>query len=195
MDRATKNAATKRKLPAFEYDVGAPIILPEIRVIQVFGDITAELAAPVVASIHYINATAGTDSRPIKVFVNSDGGSFDDGFAIADTIRTSEIPVETYCLGRAYSIALPIFMSGKTRYAYQNSSIMFHGMSLDAGGSARNLRVTVDGADKANAMMMEFIAGRSKIPLAMLKSAVEKNKDLYLYTDDMIKYKMAHKVI
>lgn len=185
----------QKKQQLFDFDSGRPILMPTIRMLQVFGDIDTELVAPVIACIHYINATAGSDKKPIKVFVNSDGGSFEDGFALADVIRTSEIPVETYCTGRAYSIALPIFMSGSTRYVYHNSSVMFHGVSLDAGGTAKSLRSTVDGADKSNTMMMEFIASRSKVPMSMLKGAVEKNKDLYIYPEDLIKYKMAHKIL
>ena len=190
--------ATKpdRKQQAFDFENGRPILMPNIRVLQVFGDIDTDVVAPVIACIHYINSTAGQDKSPIKIYVNSDGGAFEDGFALADTIRTSQIPVETYCIGRAYSVALPIFMAGATRYVYSHSSVMFHGVSLDdAGGTAKSLRSTVDGADKSNTMMMDFISSRCKIPLSMLKSAVEKNKDLYLYPEDMIKYKMAHHLL
>lgn len=184
-----------KKQQFFDYDGMRHILMPGIRVLQVFGEVDTDVAAPLIACLHYINATAGSDRTPIKVFVNSDGGSFEDGFAIADVIRTSEIPVETYCAGRAYSVALPIFMAGSTRYAYKNSAVMFHGVSLETGGTAKSLRSTVDGADKSNQIMMEFIASRSKIPPSMLKGAIEKNKDLYLYPEDLLRYKMVHKIL
>lgn len=37
--------------------------------------------------------------EPIRLFINSVGGSVCDGLALVDTILTSKTPVHTYCIG------------------------------------------------------------------------------------------------
>ena len=113
-----------------------------------------------------------------------------------DSILSSPVPVHTYCIGRAYSVALPIFLAGHERAIYRHASVMFHGVSVDgASGTSKTLHTTVDDVDKCNMVMKEFVTSRSKIPPAMLKAAIEKNKDLYLYPDDVLKYKMVGRII
>jgi ATP-dependent Clp protease protease subunit len=174
-------------------------MLPEYRILQAFGEINSDLVSPLIACIHLINAqnaAGASDSTPIRLFVNSDGGHFEDGFALVDTILNSIVPVHTFCIGRAYSVALPIFLAGHDRSMYRHSSVMFHGVSIDgAGGTAKSLHSTVDDVDKCNSTMKEFVTSRCKIPPAMLKAAIEKNKDLYIYPDDVLRYKMAHRII
>lgn len=185
--------------PKFVFDPEQTTILSDIRTIQVFGEIDCTMVSQVIAGIHLFNAQAANaqgDISPIRIFVNSDGGHFEDGFALVDAILTSTVPVHTLCIGRAYSIALPIFLAGHDRSIYRHASVMFHGVSVDgAGGTSKSLHSTVDDVDKCNTVMKEFITSRSKIPPAMLKAAIEKNKDLYIYPDDVLRYKMAHRII
>lgn len=181
------------------FDPERTTILPDIRTIQVFGEIDCALVSQVIAGIHLFNAQASTEAgsqAPIRMFVNSDGGHFEDGFALVDAILNSAVPVHTFCIGRAYSVALPIFLAGHDRSIYKHASVMFHGISVDgAGGTSKSLHSTVEDVDKCNTVMKEFIISRCKIPPAMLKASIEKNKDLYIYPDDVLKYKMAQRII
>lgn len=182
----------------YNLEYGRPILMLDLRVLQVFGEITGDMVAPIIAAIHYINETEKdpANSPPIKIFVNTNGGSFEDGFALVDAILTSKVPTETYCLGKAQSIGLPIFLAGSRRYIYQHASVMFHGITLgEASGTAKMIRTTVDDVDQGNKMMVDFVSSRCKIPMAQLKSSIEKGKDLYLYSDSVMKYKMAHELI
>jgi ATP-dependent Clp protease protease subunit len=193
-----KTAAAKKSQDKFEFETGRPIVLPELRVLQLFGDVSPETVAPVIACIHYINGVAphGTHQAPIRLYVNSDGGAFEDGFALVDVIRSSAIPVETHCIGRACSVALPVFLAGHKRVMYKHAYVMFHGVSLnDLSGTSKNLRTTVNEADKSNKTMMDYITSRCKITPSMLKSHVDKNTDLYLYPEEVIKYKMADELL
>ena len=69
------------------------------------------------------------DARsPIKMYINSPGGSVYDGLGIFDTMRHLSCPVYTYCIGQAYSMAAVLLAAGEKghRYILPNSRVMIH---------------------------------------------------------------------
>ena len=63
---------------------------------------------------------------PIKVYIDSNGGSLTACFTIIDAITMSKTPVWTINIGKAYSAGFFIFITGHKRFAYPNSSFLFH---------------------------------------------------------------------
>ena len=64
--------------------------------------------------------------RPIKMIINSYGGTIYDGFGIIGVMENSKTPIHTYCYGSAMSMALLIFVSGHYRYANRLFTFMYH---------------------------------------------------------------------
>lgn len=167
-------------------------VLPEYGIMHLFGEVSCESVSPLISFLHSVGS-AGCAVPTIRLYVNSDGGSFEDGFALVDTILDCPVPVETICIGRACSIALPVFLSGSTRYVAQHAYTMFHGVSVDgvAGvvGSIKNMATE---ADHCNKMMTRYVCSRSRVSSTVLKKAVAKGQDLYFYPDGMVANGMAH---
>ena len=65
-------------------------------------------------------------NKPIKLLINSSGGSIEDGQAVVDAILTSRAPIITIALGKAMSAAFDILLAGDYRIAYPNSVLMCH---------------------------------------------------------------------
>ena len=59
--------------------------------------------------------------EPIKLYINSCGGSVPDTWAIIDTIKSITTPVYTYCTGYAYSGGFLLFLSGEKRYGSKHA--------------------------------------------------------------------------
>lgn len=76
------------------------------------------------------------DREPIKIYVDSYGGSLTDAFTIIDSIELSETPVWTICIGCAYSGGFFIMLSGDKRIAYPRASFLFHEGSTGNSGTA-----------------------------------------------------------
>lgn len=82
--------------------------------------------------------------RPVKVFINSPGGSVEAGLLMYDVIQTGPVPLELYCVGSAYSMAAILFASGRHgRYLLPHSKVMIHEPSLEAGigGKTSSIRL------------------------------------------------------
>lgn len=75
------------------------------------------------------------EREPIKLYINSNGGALSGALKIIDAIKLSKTPVHTINTGMAYSAGFFIFITGEERYAYPNSSFLFHEGSISMGVS------------------------------------------------------------
>ena len=60
--------------------------------------------------------------KPILLYINSNGGSVPDGYALIDAIMISKTPVYTINQGYCYSMGFLIYIAGKRRFAMPNST-------------------------------------------------------------------------
>ncbi len=71
--------------------------------------------------------------EPIKIYINSNGGSLVATLTIIDAIKKSKTPVYTYNIGAAYSGGFFTFICGHKRFSYRHSSFLFHEGSICMG--------------------------------------------------------------
>jgi len=76
------------------------------------------------------------ERKPIKIYIDSCGGSLTDTFTIIDAIKMSKTPVWTIAVGCAYSGGFFTFISGHKRFAYPHASFLFHEGSTQNGGTS-----------------------------------------------------------
>lgn len=97
-----------------------------------FGEVTDDMAMAFAKEIARFQAE--DPSEPVKVFINSPGGSVGAGMLIYDIIQTASVPIEMYCLGKAYSMGAIIFACGKNgRYMLPHSKVMIHEPLIQSG--------------------------------------------------------------
>lgn len=83
--------------------------------------------------LELIHADDAKDSKekdfkrePIKMYINSHGGSVDNMWGLIDIMLHSKTPIHTYCTGYAYSAGFKIFLAGSKRYCYKHSMFCYH---------------------------------------------------------------------
>jgi ATP-dependent Clp protease protease subunit len=86
------------------------------------------------AQLLFLEAEDAT--RPIKLYINSPGGSVSAGLAIYDTMQYISCPVHTFGMGMAASMGSLLLAGGEKgkRYALKNSTVMIHRMSSNHYG-------------------------------------------------------------
>lgn len=75
-------------------------------------------------SVDEESAIALSEREPIKIYINSYGGSLAAALTLIDSIKLSKTPIETINIGSAYKEAFFVFLSGHRRYAYPRSSFL-----------------------------------------------------------------------
>lgn len=91
------------------------------------------------AQLLFLEAESST--QPIKLYINSPGGSVTAGLAIYDAMQYIASPVHTYCMGQAASMGSLLLAGGERghRYALKHGSVMIHRMSLPSSISSPHL--------------------------------------------------------
>ena len=76
------------------------------------------------------------ERKPIKIYIDSVGGSLLDTFVMIDSIKLSKTPVWTIAIGCVYSGGFFTFITGHKRFAYAHASFLYHEGSITAGGTS-----------------------------------------------------------
>ena len=133
--------------------------------------------------------------EPIKLYINSYGGSVYDMWALIDIIINSKTPIHTYCTGYAMSAAFKIFLAGHKRFCTKHATFMYHQMSYGKEGKYQDLvedRVQTDYLQK---IIEEYVIERTKLTQSDIDDIREKKKDFYIHPQDALKFGIVDEII
>lgn len=65
------------------------------------------------------------EREPIKIYINSLGGSLDAAITIVDSINMSRTPVYTFNIGTVQKESFLIYLAGHKRLTYSNATFMY----------------------------------------------------------------------
>lgn len=102
--------------------------------------------------------------EPIKIYINSEGGSLLATLTMIDAIRMSKTPVYTINTGMAYSGGFFTFIAGHKRFAYPRSSFLFHEGNMQLGNlDAHKFRNAADFYNKQLEILKNDVLNFTKI--------------------------------
>jgi ATP-dependent protease ClpP protease subunit len=85
------------------------------------------------------------------------GGQVAQGITLYNTLKALPVPTIMHNVGNVDSIGNAIFLAGKTRYACQSATFMFHGVGLDLSAGFRLEQA------KAEELLASILAEQKKI--------------------------------
>jgi len=131
--------------------------------------------------------------KPIKIFINSDGGSVDTVLHIIDMIRLSKTPVYTIGMGRVYSAGGLLLMAGHKRYIFPHTSCLIHDGSSGAIGSVGKMLDNLEFTKELERRVKDFILSSTRIS----KKLYDKNyrNDWYMFSEEMIELGIADEIV
>lgn len=133
------------------------------------------------------------ERTPIKIFINSDGGSVDTVMNVIDMITLSKTPVITIGMGRVYSAGGLLLMAGSKRYIFEHTSCLIHDGSSGAIGNIGKLLDNLRFTEALEKRMKDYIISHTHITSAMYDENYR--RDWFLFSDEMIKYGIADEII
>lgn len=117
--------------------------------IYIYGDIVD--GSGLVEQIQKLN---GADE--INVYINTMGGSVQEGIAIINALRRTGATINTYNTSFACSMGATILLAGDNKYMYDNSLTMIHNCWSMACGDSQELRRQADSLDKINQSILNI---------------------------------------
>ena len=133
------------------------------------------------------------DPPPIKIHINSGGGSVLDAFSTADIIKRSDVHITTIVEGICASSATLISLAGYRRLMYKNSYMLIHQLSGAAWGRLSQIKDETVNLTKVMDAIIDYYLDNTKIERKRLNKLL--NKDLYLGADECLKYGFIDEII
>lgn len=139
------------------------------------------------------NNVAVEDRKPIKIFINSDGGDTNITLFTAEVISLSKTPVITVGMGRAYSSGGLLLMAGQKRLIFDTTSVLIHDGSTGAIGDTGKVLDNLEFTKRMEEKVTQFILAHTNIPEKLMRENYR--RDWFLFADEAIKYGIADKII
>lgn len=133
------------------------------------------------------------DRKPIKIFINSDGGNVDTVLHVIDMIRLSKTPVYTIGMGRVYSSGGLLLMAGHRRFIFPHTSCLIHDGSSGAIGSIGKMLDNLEFTKRLEEKMKRYILDSTRITEEMYDQNYR--RDWFLFSNEMISLGIADEIV
>jgi len=167
-------------------------LLKKERTLIISEEVSPKLTQRITTGLLWLDSQS---SDPIKLYINTPGGSADDGFAIFDMIRFVKAPVYNICVGLNASAGTLILLSApkERRVALPNVRIMLHQPSGGSRGTASDVTITADEIIKLRQRANELIAFETGNPLERVEK--DTDRDFWLSAEEAKDYGLVDRVV
>ncbi len=173
------------------YDIYSRLL--KDRIIFLSEEIDEHSANLVIAQLLFLEAQDNT--KPIKMYLNSPGGSVTDGLAIYDTMQYIKAPVSTICVGLSASMAAVLLAAGEKgqRFALPNSEILIHQIMGGASGQASDIKIKAEQILKLKTQLNKILHKHT----GKLLTKIEKDtdRDYYMTAQEALDYGLIDKIL
>lgn len=143
-----------------------------------------------------LTSLVGKSKQPIKLLINSPGGSVEDGQMVVDAIISARVPVVTVALGQAMSAAFDIFLAGDRRVVYPNTILMMH------SGSSRFETQTLPQLNQEADLHRQYFerwstwyASRTNLSKQRWLEMLSTGLNYYMFPEEALKNGVIHEII
>ena len=163
------------------------------RQIVVSGEVNEDLVEKIVKQLLVLEADS---DKPIYLYIDSPGGSIDDGFGLYDMIRFIKAPVYTIGMGLIASMGVTLFLSvpKERRFSLPNSHFLIHQPLMGGSrGVATDIEIHAKEMEKTKALLNKLIADETGTPLEQVTQ--DTNRDYWLDSEEAVKYGLISKIV
>ena len=176
------------------YDIYSRMV--KERIVFLHDAVGTEEATTLCATLLFLDSQGLKNKEPISIYINSPGGLVHSGlWTIYDTMNYITSPIQTVCIGEAYSAASVILMAGTKgkRLAFPHSQIMVHNVLAGVHGSSHEIDKEAKRILKTNddivKVVMKHTGKREKVVRDALK------EETYFSAEEALKWGIIDKIV
>lgn len=164
----------------------------ESRTIIISGEINQELAGRVTAQLV---ALAKKSSKPISMFINSQGGHVESGDTIHDVVRFIEPRVRIVGTGWVASAAALIFVAvpKEDRYCLPNTRFLLHQPAGGVQGRESDIAIEAEQIVQMRERINRIFARQTGQPIEKIRADTERN--FWLTAEEAIDYGLVGHIV
>lgn len=188
---------------------------PELRTINLYGDISEKKGADVVAALLYLESSShamGLENpqdpesnqviiaRSIAMMISTHGGTASDMFSILDVmdmVKERTCDIETIGIGKVMSAGVPILAAGTKgkRKVGRNCRIMLHNVMAGSHGTIFSMENELEEIKWVQERYIETLASYTKLTPSKIKKLLKAQRDVYISAEEAIKMGIADEII
>ena len=175
------------------YDIYSRLL--EDRIIMIGTPIDDDVLANIVTAQMLFLEGKDPDAD-IVLYINTPGGSVSAGLAIYDTMQYIKADVQTWCLGRAYSMGAILLAAGASgkRYALPHAKALIHQpMARGIGGQASDISIHAKEILQERDRLYAILAQHTGQDVD--KIAADADRDFYMTADQALEYGLVDQVV
>lgn len=175
-----------------DFEEDSPLVqLANKRIIMLSGDIEESPITIVIA--HLFNLEKEDSTKPIRLVINTEGGSVDDMLALYDVIQWLPCPVHTLGLGKIMSAGIFLLAAGEPGYREigKNARCMFHMLYGSSEGTILDYNNEVAEHQRIQTQINKIFSKHTKIKTKELKRWMNLKTDIYISAAEAINYGIA----
>ena len=123
---------------------------------------------------------------PIRLYIDSYGGSVYQGLGLLGVMETSKTPIHTYVTGVAMSCGFIISIHGSKRFCYKHTTFMYHQISSAVWGKLADMQQDLDEATRLQDILQDLTCKKTKISQRTLQDNFEHKRDWYMTADQAL---------
>ena len=135
------------------------------------------------------------EPQPIKIYIDSYGGSVYQILGLISIIDTSKTQIHTIATGVAMSAGMMLLISGHKRFAHQNSTILYHQLSADSWGKLEGMKDDIKEYKRLQKLLEEILLNKTKLTKKKLKEINKLKKDWYISAQESLELKIIDEII
>ncbi len=163
------------------------------------GDIDEEVGAAIEGMIRFWNQYDDENNipveerKPIKIYIDSNGGDLIATLTMVDAIKLSRTPVWTINIGAAYSGGFFTFIAGHKRFTYPHASFLYHEGSTSNVGDAGKFQNFAEFYKKQLSILKEITLKYTKISPELYEE--KRRDDWWIDSNEAIELGIADEII
>ena len=139
------------------------------------------------------NSLGLKEPPPIKLHINSFGGSLFAGFSTVDYILNSPVPVHSIIDGCAASAATIMSVVAEKRYMNRHSVMLIHQLSSGMWGKYEEMKDSMENCDLFMEMIKKIYNEHTDMPKKKLNEVLK--RDLWFDAETCLKYGLIDEII
>ena len=185
------------------YDIYSRLL--KDRIIMMQGVVEDTMANLIVAQMLFLESQS--PEKPIKVYINSPGGSVTAGLGIYDTMQFVKCPVHTMVMGQACSMGSFLAQAGEagSRFVLPEARTMIHRVSSGTRGTSGSVHIqelqfedaqrAFEESKKINKRLTELYVRHNSAGKEYKELFETMKFDTFLTADEAVEYGLADKVV
>ena len=163
------------------------------RSVYLMGEINEQSAAVVTSKLAGL---AQVSERPIRLVINTYGGSIDESLAIYDTMKLIRAPVHTIGIGKIMSAGVLLLAAGTKgkRLIGARARIMIHNAWGGMIGDPWELKTELKEFERLARLEEECLLAESKMTRKQLDKILKNRLEHYVTPEEVVKFGIADKI-